>query len=639
MLIKKELATIEVLSIPKVKADAHRVYRYAAAAKVFELPRSGKVLVVDVFELKEKNTLAMRFFSDGKTFVTCNEWPALAWGNRNPEKLDWYSYFYSDPADDELVISFLGAQKGWRTNVSAVVGGWVSDLNWEKRQRRWIAESDLKKKLFGMYPKLPENLPEYCDTHVFRNGYIFFTKKDKYGARKARCGVCGYSFEPRRDIKHGNHGYCPSCGRRSIYKAEWYKKAVEDKSKICIAERVDGNLLLRWASVHRCFSWPDYEKKYYFYDRAYNLHINTPKGITLYSYQMGAYNWFRMNNGTVCEKESFVYADNLDEVFGEKYHGVDLRTTIAENGCFMRFGRLLNNMQKYPEMEYLLKVGLTALADRVGELVTGERQEKPSFRSVLGIDKQLLPVYRHMNVTLNEHRVIQAYGKWVSEENVEDYRLLKITGTQKDAVISVMKNMSIEKFNNYFRKQCLQNPTKTADNLVTMYRDYIEMSVVLGVDLSRKSVRYPKDITEAHDRLMKLFDSVDNEEVDAAFARVTDPVVEDMGMYSYESKMFCIIVPQSRSEFIAEGQSLSHCVGRFPSYYNNHVAGTKMIFFVRRVENRDKPFFTMEVDMKTYKILQLYGYGDCEAQKHVRRFAEGFVNALRKSREKGQKTA
>lgn len=179
----------------------------------------------------------------------------------------------------------------------------------------------------------------------------------------------------------------------------------------------------------------------------------------------------------------------------------------------------------------------------------------------------------------------------------------------------------------------------TAGHLITLYRDYIEMSEVLGVDLSRKSVRYPKDIKEAHDRLMLLFDSVGNEEVDAAIGRAAAPVAEDLGEFAYESKLFCIIVPKTREEFIREGQSLNHCVGRFPQYYNNHVAGTKMIFFIRRTENRGKPFFTMEVDMKDYKILQLYGYADCKARNYVQRFAEGFVNALRKSKEKGSKTA
>ena len=640
MLIKKELATIDVLKCPEVK-NVKKSVRYICAAEVFQLPRSGKVLVVDTFKRNKKDepVLAMRFFTDAKIHLTCEEWPAKKWGHKNPEKLEWYSYFYSDPSDDELVLSILGSKRSWRKTVIGIVGDWVDDINWDRRRKREEAAESLQKKLFSMYPKLPENLGEYCDNHVFHNSYIFFSKKDKQGRRTARCGVCGHEFEQRRDVAHGQNGRCPKCGRYSAYKAAWIKKIWCDEDRICVAARVDGNLLLRWVTVHRYFDWPKFEKAYRYFDTAYNLHIQTEKGTTLYSYQMGAYDWHRNNNGTVCEAESFVYADNLDDVFGEKYHGVDLRMVIAQSGCNMRFGKLITNLEKYPEMEYLLKMGLTKLADQVSELVQTERSEKVSVQSVLGIDKQQLSVCRSMNVSLDELQIMRAYGKWISEDDLEEYRLLKIPGKYSGLVGSVLKNMSFEKFLNYFRKQRLLHFPSSTDQNITWYRDYIEMSEVLGVDLSRKSVRYPRDIKEAHDRLMTLLDSEGNEEVDAAFARVADPVVEDLGMYSYESKMFCIIVPQTRAEFIAEGQSLNHCVGRFPAYYNNHVAGTKMIFFIRKVTERERPFFTMEVDMKTFHILQLYGYGDCIAKKHVKRFAEGFVNALRKSREKGMKTA
>ena len=640
MLIKKELTSIDVLKCPELK-NVERHIRYVCAAEVFQLQRSGKVLVVDTFKLSKKGepVLALRFFTDAKTYVTCEEWPAKAWGHRNPERLEWCSYFYSDPSDDELVASILKSKRTWRRNAIQIVGDWVDDLIWERRQKREQAAEDLRKRLFQMYPKLPENLGEYCDNHVFQNSYLFFSKKDKRGGRTARCGVCGYEFEPRRDVQHNQNGRCPKCGRYSTYKAGWIKKIWADEDRICVAERVDGNLILRWVTVHRYFDWPKFEKAYRYFDTAYNLHIQTERGTTLYSYQMGAYDWFRNNNGTVCQTESFVYADNLDEVFGEKYHGVDLRMVIAQSGCNMKFGKLIANMEKYPEMEYLLKMGLTKLADRVSELATGVRAEKTDVKNVLGIDKQQLGVCRSMNISLGELQVMRSYGKWISEDNLEEYRLLKIPEKYGGLVSDVLKNMSFEKFLNYFRKQRQLHFPSTTDQNITWYRDYIEMSEVLGVDLSRKSVRYPKDIKEAHDRLMLLFDSVGNEEVDTALARVADPVAEDLGVYSYESKMFCIIVPQTRAEFIAEGQSLNHCVGRFPAYYDNHIAGTKMIFFVRRVTDRDRPFFTMEVDMKKLTILQLYGYGDCNAKKHVKRFAEGFVNALRKSREKERKTA
>ena len=147
MLIKKELAAIDVLNHPEVK-EKERHITYVCAAEVFQLPRSGKVLVVDIFELNKKDEpiLAMRFFSDTKTFVTCEEWPAKDWGHRNPEKLGWCSYFYSDPSDDELVISILGCKRSWRKKVINIVGDWVDNINLDKRRKREEAAESLQKK-------------------------------------------------------------------------------------------------------------------------------------------------------------------------------------------------------------------------------------------------------------------------------------------------------------------------------------------------------------------------------------------------------------------------------------------------------------------------------------------------------------
>ena len=218
MLIKKELAAIDVLNCPEVKKTERHI-RYVCAAEVFQLPRSGKVLAVDVFKLKkkEKPVLVMRFFTDAKTFVTCNEWPAKTWGHKNPENVDWYTYFDSDPSDDELVLSFLGSKRNWCKTVISVVGDWVDEINRDKQRKREESAENLQKKLFNMYPKLPEKLGDYCDEQVFHNGYIFYTSKDKLGRRSARCGVCGHEFEPRRDVRHNQNGRCPACGRNSIY--------------------------------------------------------------------------------------------------------------------------------------------------------------------------------------------------------------------------------------------------------------------------------------------------------------------------------------------------------------------------------------------------------------------------------------
>lgn len=640
MLYKNEIAGIPLLPIPSAPKNKTGYYHYLAAAEIYELPRSGRLLVTDIYGAKDEK-FVKRFVTDGKNFASCDEWPADRWGKAGPKGTSWYGDFYSTPENNELAMEFLGVQNHWRNDLIGLLDDLVSGYNYELRSKRENAVKALKEKHFAMYPKLPDNLEDWCDEHLFHGGYIFFTKKNTQGVRRARCGVCGHEFEPASNVKHNQHGRCPECGRPSVYKAEWIRKMVVDTKKLCLAERVDGNLLIRWMNVWRKFGMENFKKSYSFTDTNYNLHISTSKGITIYSYRGCAYGGDRRKNGEYCSCKSMVYTDNLKTVFGERYHGVDISAVAAAAGEEMNLGKLLHNLEKYPHTEYLLKMGLTALADSVSALCTESETGRRGFSAMLGVSKQLLPVYQSMNVSLQEHRIIRAYGSWVSEEDVENLRRLRLSGSNVDAAMAVLQQMSMQKFNNYFWKQRCKNPDRSAGHLVTEYRDYLEMSMILKIDLAHKSVRYPSDLVTAHSRLLSLFNSLDDKDkaVDEAFAAAVTTLYEQIGFQSYEGEDFSVVFPQVRSDLIVEGQSLNHCVGRVESYYKNHMAGTKMIFFVRRLANPEKPFFTMEVDMKDFRILQLYGFGDCTAPPKVRKFAERFTSELRKAMKKGRKAA
>ena len=636
MLIKKELLTIPPLPMREVPGTEKRGYYYTVSAAVTELPRSGRILTVDFYRIRDK-ALAMRFFSDGKGYICAAEWPAESWSKCNPRNELSYSGFYSDSDTDKMVKSVLGNPKyRWRLGTIGLVEDFVCTLAYEKREQSRETTLRLMKQHFAMYPKRPKDLEIYCDDHVFSTGYLFFSKKGKDGRRTARCGVCGHEFEPEQHVHHDLRGHCPACGRLSVYKAEWIKKGCQQDSKICIAERVGGELLIRWSHVTRVYQWPKFEKRYLFSDYAYNLHLTGKTKTVLYSYYQGNWGWSRGRNGDNWRDRTFVYTGNLKEVFGEAYHGVSIPEVILPKEE-MRLGALLSNLEKYPATEYLLKLGLTALADRAEHLELPDDLKKPTFAGVLGVSKQLLPMYRSMNVTWFEHQIIRAYGKWVSEEELEELRMLDLTGCGVDDVSCLLKTMSLTKFNHYFLKQKNESPDRRLSDLITKYRDYIEMSTALGIDMSHKSVRFPPDIVVAHDRLLDRFKPVKDKALDDLFAKAVQPLYEEMRLPDFEWKKYCIILPQVRSDLIREGSSLNHCVGSREQYYKNHMAGTKMIFFIRQMGKREKPFVTMEVDMQTMHILQIYGFGDKAPAPEVRKFAESYLRELEKSMRKGKR--
>ena len=128
--------------------------------------------------------------------------------------------------------------------------------------------------------------------------------------------------------------------------------------------------------------------------------------------------------------------------------------------------------------------------------------------------------------------------------------------------------------------------------------------------------------------VLKEFNELKFEKENAAFVKAVKTVYEKLSVKEWENEQFCIVLPQLRSDLVTEGSSLKHCVGG-TNYAENHMKGTSMIFFIRRVTNREKPYFTMQLDMNPLRIVQIHGFGNCYAPPEVRKFVDSFVKALK----------
>ena len=628
MLYKKELSAIPIGNMPEI-GDASR-RDYVATAQVVELKRSGRILVVDFFN-RNKKSLTHRFCTDGKTYQTQSLWSGGAWTEQNPRTHIGYGYAADRQEDVKIAADFLHNNRWSSSSLLSQVDAFITDQRWNRRQKVIDRKEALRKEHFAMYPQLPDNLEQYCETHLF-TPYIFISALDKKGHRHGRCSGCGAEFEAPKAARSGQHTSCPVCGRSAVYRATWIKSDIENKAKICIAAKVDGQILLRWVNAERHFSHPDFRAKYYFDNYAYNLYLHGGKTY-FYKWQLcghfyGNYDWYRGAIGDLCYDTAAVYTDNLQEVFGDRYCGVDLKATLAQTHGIIPFAILLKNLKEIPATEYLLKMGMVNLAAAVTSIPGARECTKPSFSGVLGVDGQFARMYREMDVTYAEHRMIRNYGKWIPRDQLETFRALGVSSFDTaDKVEKMLEQMSFSRFVHYFTKQLRLNADRGISYILTCYRDYIHMSRELGVDMSHKGIRFPKDCVEAHSKITARYNAVKQEIENSRFIEAVTPIYEALRLTAFERNGFCIVLPQKRSDLTTEGQSLNHCVGG-EAYANNHMAGKRLIFFVRKISNRAKPFFTMEVDMTDFRICQLYGFGDCSAPPEVRKFAEAFVKKL-----------
>ena len=92
---------------------------------------------------------------------------------------------------------------------------------------------------------------------------------------------------------------------------------------------------------------------------------------------------------------------------------------------------------------------------------------------------------------------------------------------------------------------------------------------------------------------------------------------------------------RTEEELIDEGSALHHCVG---TYGATVARGESCIFFIRRADAPDKPWYTLQVELKKVKELQNHGLRNCEPTKEVQEFVDRWLEHIRRMKIAGAKT-
>lgn len=651
MLIKAELKEVPLCECPKFsKEELKKDIQFLAAVKICEVPRCGTVLVVDYY-IREKKELQARFFTDRKSYITyiptSDTWSdSLVINVLKPDKIKTSNSRFeirSSSSDIKIANDFLfdhevktayymsGEYQYWDSiKIAAVVDNFIQCHKSEARQRQQDNREEKKKRHMALYPKYTDDIDDFCNRVVFPETYIFFSNLGKNRKRKCTCSRCRKTFTVAGDsAKHKAPCKCPKCASDAVYIAERYSDTIKAKNVLCTTYKHEGQLLIRFAQVTRTYGRgfiPMFDYK----DFSYTLYMQENGKQRIYDYEYkfvtygyGSY-WVIEPNGYIGHHKGFVYNGNLSEVFGDKYYNVSMSSILSDQRHPIDFIKLLDNLKNLPETEYLCKLGLTNFASQIsnGSLNSNGR----NFREIMGVPKEYVPMYRDCGVIISEHHVISAARDYITPEKLQRFRELKIATYDYDRVEDILEFLSMESMCRYIKRQSEVIEYTDANRIVEWISDYYRMSKELEIPIDKRSAR-PKDIREAHDLLLPRYTQVRDERQEQASKRALAFINEQFREYSSDG--MCIVLPRLRSDFIREGQILSHCVG-MQRYYDNHIAGTRMIFFIRKSDSPNTPYFTCEIDMTSLQVLQLYGHGDCIAPKDVKDFSRSFVEKVLK---------
>ena len=191
-------------------------------------------------------------------------------------------------------------------------------------------------------------------------------------------------------------------------------------------------------------------------------------------------------------------------------------------------------------------------------------------------------------------------------------------------------------------------PPEECDGIMLL--DYWSMAKQEGVRFLTERDRWPKDLYHAHELMVDLMNRRQREEErrreaqrlarekkDAEDKRGDfERLAQLWGPLSFSADGLSIRIASAPQELFEEGMWLHHCVG---SYVNKHAQGGCCIFFLRRAEAPDEPYYTLELNMQTFNVIQNRGKRNCERTPEIEAFETQWLAYIQqfKGLQNGQK--
>lgn len=293
---------------------------------------------------------------------------------------------------------------------------------------------------------------------------------------------------------------------------------------------------------------------------------------------------------------------------------------------------------KYPQIEFIKKAGLEDIVRC--KITRHPVYIRPNWRA------KSIPGFLGLT-----HQDVEKLKSWnmFDLSSIATYKILSRHAKVKKNHITLVRNgFSLEKIYHqqeenyvrlatYFNKQ--REKIKASDTIRCMsiqreYDDYIRQLEELGYPLN-DYYRYPKNLTEAHDRISEEYLAMrnkimqeENRKRQEKFESEFLPRLEKM---CWKDNKYLIRPLRNRTEFDKEGRNNHNCVA---SYYDSATDGRTSIFVLRKSGAEEESFVTVEVDLKTMKLKQCYGKGNRLPEEGVREWAEKWLLRMAKKKRK-----
>lgn len=526
---------------------------------------------------------------------------------------------------------YMGNEMKWASNedkerAQDFLDTWSLDsyeenLSGKKRQQAVQRKIERIERQMADIPCVPDEAEEWLDQTIFP-GHILFIKKEKKRTTYS-CTACGCSSWKKKGWKHGEKTVCPKCGQPVTVNSRQQEKT--RKAPVVILQQYSEKWVER--QFNAVCKWTAGEKSIQLYEQCRAI---IPKGQC----------WGKVWYGLLPEADefeqdfwdknpqnkrflsSYLFPGNLQEVLkcGDlERSGMDI---LANRGEKFNVNKFITTFHKRPYLEYLAKAGLSRLVAEIvdtygwwgdpGTICTYGQ----SLQGALQLNGNRVNRMKQINGGLRALEWLQYEEAMETKISQESLEYIQRKNVSLDDCEDILKELiSVNRMVNYMKKQ------KVAPNkLAITWRDYLRMAKDEGMDTTDDIVRLPKDLKARHDYLVELGNKRKDEERLKGYKKLDKQIqkrIPEAARYFWEDDKYMIIPAGTCEELMTEGRTLHHCVGRDDHYMKKMAAGTSWILFLRKKENLEKAYYTVEIDMKDDRILQYYSEFDRQPDKGI----------------------
>lgn len=433
--------------------------------------------------------------------------------------------------------------------------------------------------------------------------------------------------------KHNQLYTCPYCGKQVVAKSAGRgHKTLENKGHFIVYTAYKQRLYAFVIKAYQSFCNEEFEPDYFLSNQyLYVFEKNHMQRFTWTDDSNSRHNiWRPLKSDKGLPQWSYItntdYEDSI-AITPEQIYETDLKYSEMEtfsSEAYIQIEYLIKYI-KHNNLEYIVKAGFTDIAKDIVLRWNDTKIIKwksNNLLKMLGIRKQDIDLVKLYNI--QELKAYQYAIKNIpNADNIaEIVRIIYSFGIDYIEEIKNLTNLSINQIFKY---------AKTIQRL-SQWKDYLYIASKLPGGIGEIK---PKNLQAAHDRVLtesNFFAKKHQEEQIQNRFKQLQPLL-------FETNELIMKIPKSGTEIILEGKILQHCVG---SYVQRHADSKTNILFIRKKDEPDVPYFTIEVS-NNYHIVQCHGYRNeavCPKPDEIIEFEKQYTKFLEELRnERSQRNA